>query len=205
MYIHNYPLMESQQGNEKGAIATTDNDANIENVAAHIVEIKKEDFKGWMLDTSTRHIINNVVINHHRAVKLEMVSDTVAWNIANLTQPIDWQIPQTAVDLKTKKKAVEWIKHFKSYAMSDMKKKWESEYVKLFNSEKYTCLREGCNSNVLSFKCIREMTKTNTTGEVRIFVSIICLIVFIIHSLNLNFHVCHFSLNNRRGGLNFLN
>ena len=58
-----------------------------------------------MEDTSTRHIINNVVVNHHRAVKLEMVSDSVAWNF---------------VDLKTKKKAVERIKHFKSYARATM-------------------------------------------------------------------------------------
>ena len=184
--------MQNQKCNERGVEATTRNDTGRDNVASHIVETNKLDFSGWMQDTSTRHIINNVVVNHKRAVKLEMVSDTVAWNIANLTQPLDWQIPQTAVDLKTKKKAVEWIKHFKSYAMGNMKKKWECEYVKLFNSEKYNCLREDCNSTVFSFKCIREITKTNTTGDVRIFVSVICLIVFNIHSLNLNFHVCHF-------------
>ena len=114
--------MQNQKCNERGVEATTRNDTGRDNVASHIVETNKLDFSGWMQDTSTRHIINNVVVNHKRAVKLEMVSDTVAWNIANLTQPLDWQIPQTAVDLKTKKKAVEWIKHFKSYAMGNMKK-----------------------------------------------------------------------------------
>ena len=50
VYIHNFGVMVSQQGNKKGAPAATDNDISRYNVAAHIVETKRKIFLvGWKI------------------------------------------------------------------------------------------------------------------------------------------------------------
>ena len=65
-----------------------------------------------------------------------------------------------------KVKAKKWLILFRSYALEYMKKKVMSNYLLLFNSEKYRNLR-GENQSVVSFQRMTEILRDNTYEEVR--------------------------------------
>ena len=88
-------------------------------------------FLKWKEDDGYKNIINNVIVSYNRAVDVKMISDPIAWNIANLTKPFEQNIPQQAVSSNAKVKYVLWIKFFKAYVMAYMRSKWRSEYVKI--------------------------------------------------------------------------
>ena len=69
-----------------------------------------------------------------------MLSDTIARNITNLRQPMDWIIPTGTVAFGAKVKSVILIQPFKSYIMRYMKDKIKSNYLRLYNSENNWCL-----------------------------------------------------------------
>ena len=78
-----------------------------------------------------------------------MISDPIAWNIVNLTKPIEWNIPQQAISSSAKVKSVLWIKCFKVYMQAYMRPKWRSEYVITFNKDKFKCHPTDDSSGVL--------------------------------------------------------
>ena len=80
--------------------------------------LTQKDFSKWKDDDGYKNIINNVIVSYKKTVHVEMISDTIAWNIANLTKPIDWSIPQQAISSSAKVKSVVWIKCFKAYVMA---------------------------------------------------------------------------------------
>ena len=168
----------------------TDDDIN---ATTHNIEfgLSTEEFSKWKEDESYKNIINNVIVSYDKDVKVEMISDTIAWNIANLTKPVEWEIPQQAIPSNAKVKSVLWIKCFKSYVMAYMRLKWRSAYVRIFNTEKFKCLRTNESSGVLfNFKQICDMVKKVKNDDVRFyFVFVVCCFA---DSLNFNCRVCYF-------------
>ena len=156
----------------------------------------------WKDDDRYKNIINNVIVSYEKTVHVEMISDTIAWNIANLYKPIDWSIPQQAISSSAKVKSVLWIKCFKAYVMAYMRPKWKSAYVRIFNMDKFRCLRTDNSSGaLLNFKQICKMVKRIKNREVRFFLSVV--VCWFAASLNFNCRVCYFLLNHRRGSSNF--
>ena len=164
--------------------------------------LSKNEFSQWKDDECYKSIINNVIVSYDRNVKVEMISDPIAWNIANLTKPVGWNIPQQAIPLNAKVKSVLWIKCFKAYVMAYMRPKWRAAYVRIFNSEKFKCLHTNQSSGVLlNFKQMCNMVKDVKNDDVRFyFVFVVCCFA---DSLNFNCRVCYFFVNYRRGSSNF--
>ena len=160
-----------------------------------------KDFLKWKNDKCYKNIINNVIVSYEKTVHVGMISDTIAWNIANLTKPIDWSIPEQAISSSAKVKSVLWIKCFKAYVKAYMRQKWKSAYVRIFNQDKYRCLRtKDCSGALLNFKQICKMVKKIKNYEVRFFMcDVVCCFAA---SLNFNCRVCYFLLNHRRGSSN---
>ena len=160
-----------------------------------------QDFLKWKNDKCYKNIINNVIVSYEKTVHVGMISDTIAWNIANLTKPIDWSIPEQAISSNAKVKSVLWIKCFKAYVKAYMRQKWKSAYVRIFNQDKYRCLRKkDCSGALLNFKQICKMVKNIKNNEVRFFTcDVVCCFAA---SLNFNCRVCYFLLNHRRGSSN---
>ena len=160
-----------------------------------------KDFLKWKNDKCYKNIINNVIVSYEKTVHVGMISDTIAWNIANLTKPIDWSIPEQAISSSAKVKSVLWIKCFKAYVKAYMRQKWKSAYVRIFNQDQYRCLRtKDCSGALLNFKQICDMVKKIKNNEVRFFTcDVVCCFAA---SLNFNCRVCYFLLNHRRGSSN---
>ena len=108
-----------------------------------VAEQSFDDFSNWKIEAEFKNILPNVIVSYNRTVKVDMVSDPIAWNIKNLTQPLDSPIPTMAVAPGARVKAVIWIKLFKEYVMKYMKNRIKMNYLKTFNSEKYRDLRNG--------------------------------------------------------------
>ena len=105
------------------------------------IEENVTDFKNWKKEDAFKNILLNVCVSYNKTVTLLMVSDPIAWNVTNLRKPLEWIIPTDTVAPEAKVKARNWINNFKSYVMKYMKEKVKLHYLKLFNSEKYRCLR----------------------------------------------------------------
>ena len=164
--------------------------------------LTQKDFSKWKYDVCYKNIINNVIVSYEKTVHVEMISDTIAWNISNLSKPIDWSIPQQAISSSAKVKSVLWNKCFKAYIMAYMRPKWKSAYVRIFNMDKFRCLRTDNSSGaLLNFKQICKMVKRIKNREVRFFLSVV--VCCFAASLNFNCHICYFLLNHRRGSSNF--
>ena len=141
-----------------------------------------KDFLEWKDDNSYKDIINNVIVSYKKTVHLEMISDTIAWNIANLTKPSDWSIPEQVISSNAKVKSVVWIKCFKAYVMAYMRPKWKSAWIRIFNLDKYMCLRKDDSSGVLlNFKQICKMVKGIKNNEVRFFLCVVVCYVLLPH------------------------
>ena len=108
-----------------------------------VAEQSFDDFSNWKTEAEFKNILPNVIVSYNGTVKVDMVSDPIAWNIKNLTQPLDSPIPTMAVAPGAKVKAVIWIKLFKEYVMKYMKNRIKMNYLQTFNSEKYRDLRNG--------------------------------------------------------------
>ena len=108
-----------------------------------VLEESIDDFSNWKTETEFKHILPRVSVCYNKTVKVDMVSDAIAWNITNLRQPLDWPIPTETVALSAKVKSVIWIKLFKEYVMKYMKNRIKMNYLQTFNSEKYRDLRNG--------------------------------------------------------------
>ena len=131
-----------------------------------IEENHENDFAKWKEDSTSKNIINNIIVDYRKKVTVTMISDSIAWNICNLKQPIDWNIPDQIIDGTAKVMSVQWIKNFKKYVMGYMKKQWETQFVRIFNLPKFNCLRTDKNTSVISFKAILEMTQNANSYEV---------------------------------------
>ena len=164
--------------------------------------LTKKDFLKWKDDEDYKNIINNVIVSYERTVDVKMISDPIAWNIANLTKPIDWKIPQQVISSSAKVKSALWIKCFKAYVNAYMRPRWKSAYIRIFNMEKFRCLRTDESSGVvLNFKQICTMVKSIKNNEVSVLLSVV--VCCFAASLNFNCRVCYFLLNHRRGSPNF--
>ena len=156
----------NNQNSNPAAPSTSPSAAN-PNASTVIKEFTKQDFSNWKEESEYKYILNNVIVDYMRTVQVDMIGDAVAWNIANLKKPVEWNLPSQAIGADTKAKARIWIREFKSYMMAYFKKKWEAEYVTRFHKEEYKCLRNDDSSVVLNFKSICEMTRNINTREVR--------------------------------------
>ena len=154
-----------------------------------VVEQNIDDFKSWKSEDHFKNIVPNVCVSYNKKVNVDMVSDAVAWNITNLRQPLDWPLPTETVAPGAKVKSVIWIQLFKSYVMKYMKDKVKSNYLILFNSEKYRCLRSN-HSILMNYKEMCRILSPVTSESVRI----VALFCFVLNKqfLNLNSHVCCF-------------
>ena len=110
-----------------------------------VLEESIDDFSNWKTETEFKHILPRVSVCYNKTVKVDMVSDAIAWNITNLRKPLDWVIPTETVPPSDKVKAVIWIKIFKQYVIKYMKNRIKINYLQKFWSEKYRDLRnEPC-------------------------------------------------------------
>ena len=154
---------------------------NGQNPPNDIIEfgLVEKDFLKWKNDNCYKNIINNVIVSYKKTVHVEMISDAIAWNIANLTKPTDWSIPEQAISSSAKVKSVLWIKCFKAYVMAYMRSKWKSAWIRIFNMDKYRCLRKDDSSGVLlNFKQICQMVKRIKNNEVRFFsCAVVCYVL----------------------------
>ena len=110
-----------------------------------VLEESIDDFSNWKTETEFKHILPRVSVCYNKTVKVDMVSDAIAWNITNLRKPLDWVIPTETVPPSDKVKSVIWIKVFKQYVIKYMKNRIKINYLQKFWSEKYRDLRsEPC-------------------------------------------------------------
>ena len=78
--------------------------------------------------------------------------------------------------------------------MDYMRSKWKSEYVKVFNQDKFHCLRNNDSlGKLLNFKQICDMIKDDKSDQVRLCIPyLLCVVCLFCESLNFNCHVCNF-------------
>ena len=148
-------------------ISSVNQSVLIRDLSTTFEESHEKDFAKWKEDTTSKNIINNIIVDYRKQVTVTMISDSIAWNICNLKQPIDWKIPDQIISGTAKVMSVQWIKNFKKYVMGYMKKQWETQFIRIFNLPKFSCLRTDKNTTVISFKAIREMTQDANSFEVR--------------------------------------
>ena len=110
-----------------------------------VLEESLDDFSNWKTENEFKNILPRVSVSYNKTVKVDMVSDAIAWNITHLRKPLNWVIPTETVAPSDKVKSVIWIKLFKQYVIKYMKNRIKMNYLQKFWSEKYRDLRnEAC-------------------------------------------------------------
>ena len=54
-----------------------------------VAEQSFDDFSNWKTEAEFKNILPNVIVSYNKKFKVDMVSDSIAWNITNLRQPLD--------------------------------------------------------------------------------------------------------------------
>ena len=133
-----------------------------------ILEGKKNDFLSWQSDGKVRYILCDLFESVDKCIGSAKcpVGDQSTWNVFNIQANRLDKFPDRPPSDGMKVKAKKWLILFRSYALEYMKKKVMSNYLLLFNSEKYRNLR-GENQSVVSFQRMTEILRDNTYEEVR--------------------------------------
>ena len=132
-----------------------------------ILENVKNDFLSWQTDGKVKSILCDLFESGDNSIGSDKypVGDQSTWNVFNIQANRSDKFPDRPPSLGMKVIAKNWLLLFRSYALEYMKKKVMSNYLLLFNSEKYRSLRVE-NQSVVSFRKMCDIMKDNTNQEV---------------------------------------
>ena len=132
-----------------------------------ILENVKNDFVSWQTGGKVKSILCDLFESGDNSIGSDKypVGDQSTWNVFNIQANRSDKFPDRPPSYAMKVTAKNWMLLFRSYALEYMKKKVMSNYLLLFNGEKYCSLR-GENHSVVSFQKMTEILKDYKNEEV---------------------------------------
>ena len=128
------------------------------------LEITHKQFEKWKEVSEVKYISKGLVKDANRSFKPSELPDSIVWNIFNRSDR-DAVFPEKKPTESMIKKAVDWIKIFKKYVMETMKEMAKDEYIRIFNTSKFACLRKS-NVAVVDWNELRNILRDETSKEV---------------------------------------
>ena len=160
-FTYNIDKMSSEnneQEKETGSVAEK-NDTNTD------IEVRKKDFNKWIMEDDMKYMSKEIIESTDRKIKEDELPDTIVWNIFNLRSSYNAVFPVEKPNQRMFAMAYNWITVFRSYVIDVMSKHIRNEYIQIFNTSEFECLRGG-NRAVVNWKEVTSLMKDETSKEV---------------------------------------
>ena len=148
----------NEQDKDTGGLAGK-NDTNT------VIEVNKEDFNKWIMEDDMKYMSKEIIENTDRKINEDELLDTIVWNIFNLRSSYNAVFPVEKPNQRMFAMAYNWITVFRSYVIEVMSKEIRNQYIQIFNTSEFECLRGGIRA-VVNWKEVTSLMKDETSKEV---------------------------------------